>query len=109
MLREAERVAVESGALGIVTGDSLGQVASQTLENLAAIRRGIGLPIYSPLMGMDKEESVAWARRIGTYGAAKGLEAGTCDLPDNPATTITKKRWTEVLDACGLRTEGRDR
>jgi len=57
---------VERG-LGLVTGDSVSQVASQTLHNLAAVDRGIDLPVYRPLAGDDKEEILRLARRIGTY------------------------------------------
>jgi thiamine biosynthesis protein ThiI len=98
MMREAERLAREVGALGIVTGEALGQVASQTLENLSAIRSGIGLPVYSPLIGADKDETVGWARRIGTYELAKDYDPGTCDLPRNPATRVSPERWAEVLE-----------
>jgi thiamine biosynthesis protein ThiI len=98
MMREAQRLAREVGALGIVTGEALGQVASQTLENLSAIRTGIDLPVYSPLIGSDKDETVGWARRIGTYELAKDYDPGTCDLPRNPATKVSPERWAEVLD-----------
>ncbi|MEJ2007140.1 MAG: tRNA 4-thiouridine(8) synthase ThiI [Acidobacteriota bacterium] len=57
---------VERG-LGLVTGDSVSQVASQTLHNLAAVDRGIDVPVYRPLAGDDKEEILRLARRIGTY------------------------------------------
>jgi thiamine biosynthesis protein ThiI len=57
---------VERG-LGLVTGDSVSQVASQTLHNLAAVDRGIDVPIYRPLAGDDKEEILRVARRVGTY------------------------------------------
>ncbi len=65
------RIASELGkkihAKGIVTGDSLGQVASQTLDNLFVIREAYTLPVYSPLIGLDKTEIMAMARDIGTY------------------------------------------
>ncbi len=67
MVRVAETLARRRGALALVTGESLGQVASQTLESLAAIEAAAGLPILRPLVGMDKEETVALARYIGTY------------------------------------------
>src|SRR5208283_1556981 len=54
-------------AMGLVTGDSVSQVASQTLHNLAAIDHGLDLPIYRPLAGDDKAEILRLARQIGTY------------------------------------------
>ncbi|CAC11646.1 thiazole biosynthesis protein Thi I related protein [Thermoplasma acidophilum] len=65
--RIAEKIALENGYNGIVTGESLGQVSSQTAENLKAIESGIGVPILRPLIGMDKDEVVDMARRIGTF------------------------------------------
>ncbi len=67
MVRVAEALARRRGALALVTGESLGQVASQTLESLAVIGAAAGLPILRPLVGADKEETVALARAIGTY------------------------------------------
>jgi tRNA uracil 4-sulfurtransferase len=67
MARIASEIARAERALGLVTGDSVSQVASQTLHNLAALDRGILLPVYRPLAGDDKEEILRWARRIGTY------------------------------------------
>ncbi|MEM0157088.1 MAG: THUMP domain-containing protein [Thermoplasmataceae archaeon] len=63
----AERIAASSGSYGIVTGESLGQVSSQTPENLMVINRGIDIPVYRPLAGMDKDEITEIARRIGTF------------------------------------------
>jgi len=67
MMRVANRVAQLEKAKGIVTGDSLGQVASQTLENLRCIYAASELPVFAPLIGMNKAEIVAIARSIGTY------------------------------------------
>ena len=67
MARTAREIARAERALGLVTGDSVSQVASQTLHNLAAIDHGLDFPVYRPLAGDDKEEILAWARRIGTY------------------------------------------
>lgn len=67
MMRLADRAAVETGALAIVTGECLGQVASQTLENIANIGNATSLPVLRPLIGFDKNETVAIAERIGTY------------------------------------------
>ncbi len=67
MIREAENIARDVHAQALVTGDSLGQVASQTLANISAIYDAGNLPLLPPLIGMDKEEIIALARRIGTF------------------------------------------
>lgn len=67
MMRVAVRLARTEGALAIVTGESLGQVASQTVESLAAIEAVTDLPVLRPLIGLDKEEIIARARAIGTF------------------------------------------
>jgi thiamine biosynthesis protein ThiI len=67
MARIAREIARAERALGLVTGDSVSQVASQTLHNLAALDRGLDLPIYRPLAGDDKSEILKLARQIGTY------------------------------------------
>lgn len=67
MARIASEIARAERALGLVTGDSVSQVASQTLHNLAAIDRGLRLPVYRPLAGDDKAEILRLARQIGTY------------------------------------------
>ena len=67
MIRNAEIIAREVGAKALVTGDALGQVASQTLENIHAIYDAADLPLLSPLMGYDKEDIIKVARTIGTY------------------------------------------
>jgi len=67
MIREAAKIAHNMHAQGLVTGDSLGQVASQTLGNIQAIYDAADLPLLSPLIGFDKEEIIALARRIGTF------------------------------------------
>lgn len=67
MMRIADAVAAIEGAKAIVTGDSLAQVASQTLDNLSVIYAASGYPVMSPLLGMDKEETIKVAREIETY------------------------------------------
>jgi len=67
MLRVAERIANQGGRKAIVTGDSLAQVASQTLENLVAQESSIALPILRPLLTYDKQEIIELAKEIGTY------------------------------------------
>ncbi|HBK03784.1 MAG TPA: tRNA 4-thiouridine(8) synthase ThiI, partial [Clostridiales bacterium] len=67
MMRIAQRVAKRCGAKALVTGESLGQVASQTMEAMAVTQSVCKLPIFRPVVGMDKEEIVQIARKIGTF------------------------------------------
>lgn len=91
MLRIADRLADRVGASGLVTGDVVGQVASQTLENMAAIGHGIDRPIFRPLIGMDKEEIVGQAERLGTFGISIQPDEDCCTLftPRHPVTRTT--------------------
>ena len=70
MVKTAVRMAYKTHCPALVTGDSLGQVASQTLKNLQAISPDIELPILRPLVGMDKMEITAWSRKIGVYATS---------------------------------------
>ena len=67
MLRIAQVIAKRERALALVTGDSLGQVASQTLRNLVAVDAAATMPVFRPLIGTDKLDILATARKIGTY------------------------------------------
>ena len=67
MMRIAERIAERVGAKAIVTGENLGQVASQTMEAMATTQAVTAMPVLQPLVGMDKEDIVRYARRIGTF------------------------------------------
>jgi len=93
MLAEAERVALQYGAQGIVVGDSLGQVASQTLENMTVISAGVSLPVYRPLVGMDKVEIMALARRIGTYDLSAQSLPRCPYLPERPLTQASYEKF----------------
>jgi thiamine biosynthesis protein ThiI len=88
MLRIAERLARDTRARALVTGEVIGQVASQTLENLAVIAAVTSLPILRPLIGMDKEEIIVEAQRIGTYEISIVPDQDCCQLftPRNPET-----------------------
>ena len=86
LVTRATAVAEQHHALAVVTGESLGQVASQTLENLAAISYGQRLPVLRPLIGLDKVEIMGLARRIGTYDISI-REARACEyVPRHPLT-----------------------
>lgn len=67
MMKIAEHFAGESGCLGLITGESIGQVASQTMQSLAATNEVCSLPVYRPLIGFDKQEIVEVSEKIGTY------------------------------------------
>lgn len=67
MMRIAEHIAKETGCLGLITGESIGQVASQTMNSLIATNEVCELPVYRPLIGFDKEEIVAVAKKIDTF------------------------------------------
>ena len=88
MLRIAEKIARARGAQGLVTGEVVGQVASQTLENLQVIGSVATLPIFRPLIGMDKEEIMDEARRLGSYAISIIPDQDCCTLftPRNPLT-----------------------
>ncbi len=88
MLRIAERLARRWHARALVTGEVIGQVASQTLDNLTTIGAATDLPILRPLIGMDKDEIVAEAERIGTFPISIIPDQDCCTLftPRHPAT-----------------------
>lgn len=67
MMRIAEQIAKETDCLGLITGESIGQVASQTMSSLAATNEVCTLPVYRPLIGFDKQEIVEVAEKIGTF------------------------------------------
>lgn len=88
MMRIAQAIAFKEKALALVTGDSLGQVASQTLENMSTIEDAVKLPVFRPLIGMDKIEIIDKAKAIGTYDISIIPDQDCCQLfiPKNPAT-----------------------
>jgi len=87
MYRIATAVAHAAGAQGIVTGESLGQVASQTLDNLVVLTDAAsGIPLYRPLIAFDKEETIRIAREIGTYSASTTRASGCTAVPQGPST-----------------------
>ncbi|HSF56937.1 MAG TPA: tRNA uracil 4-sulfurtransferase ThiI [Candidatus Binatia bacterium] len=98
MLRIAEALARTEKAQALVTGESLAQVASQTLENMAVIQQAATLPILRPLVGMDKQEIIDQARRIGTFDISSIPDQDCCQLfvPKHPAT---KAKSREVEEA----------
>lgn len=101
MLRIAEELAFREEAKALVTGESLGQVASQTLDNLTTIQEAARLPILRPLIGLDKEEIIVIAQALGTYPISIQPDQDCCRLfiPPHPSVGA---RLEEVRKAEGL-------
>lgn len=95
MMRIAQRIAEANGAKAIVTGENLGQVASQTMEAMASTQAVTELPVLQPLIGMDKEEIVRLARRIGTFDTSI-LPYEDCCTVFTPKHPKTKPKVHEV-------------
>jgi thiamine biosynthesis protein ThiI len=86
MYRVATAYADKIGAKGIVTGESLGQVASQTLDNLMVLNDAAEIPVYRPLIGFDKEETIRIAREIGTFEQSISQASGCTAVPKGAST-----------------------
>ncbi len=98
MLKEADKIAKKVGALGIVTGDSLGQVASQTLHNMMLETRATDYPIYRPLIGMDKVDIERIAKEIGTYDIFISEKEEECPFrPRHVVTRSKPEKFEEIL------------
>ncbi len=103
MLRLAEKVAEKEGAGAIVTGESLGQVASQTLPNIAAEEDGISIPVLRPLIGFDKEEITKIAMSIGTYGESIKPYKDACSInAKNPVTNSSMDSFKRIAKEINL-------
>ena len=98
MMRIAERVAGEHGCISLVTGESLGQVASQTMQAMAVTNAVCTMPVFRPLIGMDKEEIVTIARRIGTLETSI-LPYEDCCTVFTPKHPKTKPHLAAVEEA----------
>ncbi|MFN4218682.1 MAG: tRNA uracil 4-sulfurtransferase ThiI [Candidatus Bipolaricaulia bacterium] len=91
MYRAAERVARRAQLIGIITGEAIGQVSSQTLQNLAVISQVTTAPLWRPLLGFNKDEIVALARRIGTYEYSATISEYCALISRGPATAAPLK------------------
>ncbi|MFH1222109.1 MAG: tRNA uracil 4-sulfurtransferase ThiI [Candidatus Micrarchaeota archaeon] len=98
LLYLANALAEKNGYQGVITGDSVGQVASQTLANLAAIQSASSIPIYRPVVGMDKEGIIKIAKSIGTYEESIKPYKDCCSLVSqgNPTTKAKEERLRAV-------------
>ncbi len=90
MLRTAELIAAERDAAAIVTGDAVGQVSSQTLQNIAVISSATTLPILRPVVGLNKDEIIGQARDIGTHDLSAKVGEYCAMVPSKPATRATR-------------------
>jgi thiamine biosynthesis protein ThiI len=107
MMRLADETAARFRAEALITGEALGQVASQTIQNLRAVNSVAALPVLRPLIGFDKPEIIDLARRIGTYETSIQPHFDCCSflLPDGPATRSSRGELEEAereLDVDGL-------
>ena len=109
MFRIAERIARTRGAQALVTGEVVGQVASQTIENLTAIEGASTLPVFRPLIGMDKEEITAQAEKLGSYPISIIPDEDCCTLftPRHPATHARRAEIDEAERTLPIDRDGR--
>ena len=98
MMRIAQRIAKDTGAKAIVTGENLGQVASQTMEAMASTQAVLQMPVLQPLIGMDKEEIVRLSRKIGTFETSI-LPYEDCCTVFTPKHPRTHPKVSEVEEA----------
>jgi len=103
MMKIAERIARNDGSLALITGEAIGQVASQTMESLLVTNSAVSLPVYRPLIGMDKNEVVSIARHIGTYDTSILPYEDCCTIfvARHPATRPSLEKtldYESVLD-----------
>lgn len=106
MLKAAEMVCEREGASAVVTGESLGQKASQTLQNMAAISAGLRLPVLRPLLTMDKLEVERLSKELGIW---REEHAGVCSLvPRHPVTRARREIIDDLLARLNLDAEIRD-
>lgn len=107
MMKIAERIARENGCDALITGESLGQVASQTIKSLGVTNAAVELPVFRPLIGMDKEEIVTVAKKIDTFETSILPYEDCCTVfvPKHPNTQPKLDRLMESekhLDMAGL-------
>ena len=97
MMKIAEKIAVSRDCGSLITGESLGQVASQTMEALGVTENGIDLPVLRPVIGMDKEEIVSIARRINTFETSI-LPYEDCCTVFTPRHPRTKPKLSQIVE-----------
>ena len=94
MMKIADRIAVRTGAQALITGESIGQVASQTMESLTVTNDAATLPVFRPLIGFDKDEIVSYAKKIGTFETSIQPYEDCCTIfvPQHPVTKPSLER-----------------
>ena len=101
MMKIAERIAKDTGSLALITGESIGQVASQTIESLCVTDDAVSMPVFRPLIGFDKEEIIEKAQRIGTFETSILPYEDCCTVfvPKHPVTKpkVDRLRESEAL------------
>ena len=104
MMKIAEKIARESGAMALITGESIGQVASQTMESLVVTDNAVDMPVFRPCIGMDKEEIVTISKKIDTYETSILPYEDCCTIfvPKHPKT---KPSVAEIQEAEKLLTD----
>lgn len=103
MLRAAAEFALKRNILALVTGDALGQVASQTLENMAAAQAGLELPVFQPLISQDKDDIVKTSQKIGTFDLSNLPYKDCCSLMSKkPKTNVAVAKARELEAALNL-------
>ena len=100
MMRIAERIARKEECLALITGESVGQVASQTMEALATTDQVVGMPVFRPLIGFDKIDIIEYARKIGTYETSS-LPYEDCCTVFTPKHPATKPKMAKILEGEG--------
>ena len=107
MMRIAQHLAKENGCLGLVTGESIGQVASQTMQSLAATNEVCDIPVYRPLIAFDKQDIVDISEKIGTYETSIQPYEDCCTIfvakhpvtkPNLKAINKSEENLTEKID-----------
>ena len=98
MMRIAEKISAREGSAALITGESIGQVASQTMESLVCTDNAVGQPVFRPCIGMDKEEIVTISKKIGTYETSILPYEDCCTIfvPKHPKT---KPQLAEIIEA----------
>ena len=98
MMRIAEKIARKDGASALITGESIGQVASQTMEALVCTDAVVNMPVFRPLIGLDKTEIMEIANKIGTYETSI-LPYEDCCTVFTPRHPVTKPKLNTMPDA----------
>jgi thiamine biosynthesis protein ThiI len=96
MLRYADLISEKESADALIMGDSLGQVASQTLQNIRVVDQAVGVPVLRPLIGLDKEEIITVAKKIETFDLSISPSEACKAVPNKPATQAKLEKIEEI-------------